>query len=1044
MYCQGNDIARSRGAAWCCRIVTLFGWLVLPAAALADPPSSPGEMLQVAELLDVFFVDRLKGWAVGERGVIWSTDDGGRSWHLTDSPATARLECIRFVSPTHGWIAGGWIHPTTHKSSAYLLRTDTGGRRWTRVTTPGVPALRWIAMSDLRRGWALSNASTLFPCGALHTDDGGFTWNSQGSSDRLTFVTAAARHDHRLIAVDQDSMLWLAGSGGCEPVGKPSTGLPQIHALMLDGPRGWLVGDGGLVLTTQDGGLRWEAPRRPLPAELAHEFDWHTVAVRGSSCWMAGSPGTCVVLSSDGGATWQCQPTGQSLPIRKIWFLDEQCGWAVGACGTILATQDGGKSWEIQRQGVRRAALAGMFSRIDGVPWELYAGAAADEGYSCVVSLLTMPRGDVPRETPWFDRAREAASYAGASIALPGWPFPVTKADAAEASVAAITADWDRAGRATALERLEERVVQQIRLWRPDVVVADALHPDGQQPFEHAVAQTVLQAVQRAGDPGAFPQQLRVARLEPWTVKKTFNRMPLGQRGPTTIDTQRLAIQLGCTLAQYAMISRAVLSAEPDPAPESIELRLSQSHGTVESASRGLFQGLPPSVIGDARRAPVRYGGVNLDLLRRLVQQQREIQALVVQTSDAARPVSELWPHLDRMTAGVSPHFSGVLLVELAQNLVRRGDRQVATDILQRFLQRHPDHLLAEGSLDWLLRHYGSAECQYAFSAAADRMLPAVVQQTRPGGQSTAGAAGPARLPPTEVQLASFQEVVPAAPAQPVEVATPAALRSALDCGERIRQTNSTLFREPEVQFLLASIYRRLGDASSATRTIDTLANANLPLEWHTCARGEQWLAGSAPRAPRPVLTCLSTGVKPYLDGVLDEPIWQTAAPAELHPMDRRPGPATEVRFAYDEGFLYFGARCQKVPGIAYSAASEPRTHDALRPGQDRVEFVVDTDRDYASGFRFAIDHRGLTREEVMAESKWNPTWHVVTHHTPEAWCVEVAIPLNALTPAPLTPESAPWGLNIVRTIPGAASQAWSTPVPSPGQLTGCGYLVFR
>ena len=46
----------------------------------ARPQVNSLEMLEDAELTDVTFVDPDRGWAVGDRGVIWQTVDGGRHW----------------------------------------------------------------------------------------------------------------------------------------------------------------------------------------------------------------------------------------------------------------------------------------------------------------------------------------------------------------------------------------------------------------------------------------------------------------------------------------------------------------------------------------------------------------------------------------------------------------------------------------------------------------------------------------------------------------------------------------------------------------------------------------------------------------------------------------------------------------------------------------------------------------------------------------------------------------------------------------------------
>ena len=56
----------------------------------ANPPVASPELLPDAELTDVFFLDPEQGFAVGDRGVIWMTVDGGQSWQWTHSPVSCR------------------------------------------------------------------------------------------------------------------------------------------------------------------------------------------------------------------------------------------------------------------------------------------------------------------------------------------------------------------------------------------------------------------------------------------------------------------------------------------------------------------------------------------------------------------------------------------------------------------------------------------------------------------------------------------------------------------------------------------------------------------------------------------------------------------------------------------------------------------------------------------------------------------------------------------------------------------------------------------
>ncbi|NMP15531.1 YCF48-related protein [Thalassotalea sp. Y01] len=54
------------------------------------------------------------------------------------------------------------------------------------------------------------------------------------------------------------------------------------------------------------------------------------------------------ILTSNDGANWQQTAVPTKSTINKLFFLNEQTGWAVGHDSVILHTTDGGKSWQLQ------------------------------------------------------------------------------------------------------------------------------------------------------------------------------------------------------------------------------------------------------------------------------------------------------------------------------------------------------------------------------------------------------------------------------------------------------------------------------------------------------------------------------------------------------------------------------------------------------------------------------------------------------------------------------------------------------------------------
>jgi photosystem II stability/assembly factor-like uncharacterized protein len=70
------------------------------------------------------------------------------------------------------------------------------------------------------------------------------------------------------------------------------------------------------------------------------------LAWAGKRVFAAGERGH-ILHSVDAGRTWTQSPVPASANLTAIWFADAGHGWAVGHVQTILATSDGGDSWQL-------------------------------------------------------------------------------------------------------------------------------------------------------------------------------------------------------------------------------------------------------------------------------------------------------------------------------------------------------------------------------------------------------------------------------------------------------------------------------------------------------------------------------------------------------------------------------------------------------------------------------------------------------------------------------------------------------------------------
>ncbi|MDQ6651781.1 MAG: YCF48-related protein [Acidobacteriota bacterium] len=300
--------ARLLFRAVCCSFL-LLAFLCLPALAQTGAwmRQSVGSL---AWLHAVFFLDENRGWAVGSRGTLLATMDGGKSWKARSQPTADVLRDIYFTDDQNGWLlceANLYDLKSKDDPRTYLMQTNDGGQNWKRINIRGVDVdarLVRAVFSQRGRGWAFGEGGTIFT-----TRDSGVSW---------TRLQSPTRH------------LLLGGT-------------------FVDEDRGWLVGAGATIIQTSDGGETWHLSRLADASQKAVRFA-ATSFVNNRLGWAVGSGGS-IYHTINGGRTWQQQVSGIVSDLFDVKFLDAVEGWAVGAEGTIIYTNDGGLHWTAERSG---------------------------------------------------------------------------------------------------------------------------------------------------------------------------------------------------------------------------------------------------------------------------------------------------------------------------------------------------------------------------------------------------------------------------------------------------------------------------------------------------------------------------------------------------------------------------------------------------------------------------------------------------------------------------------------------------------------------
>jgi photosystem II stability/assembly factor-like uncharacterized protein len=990
------------------------------STAPAAPPRPPVELLEDAGLADVFFLDPDRGWAVGDRGAIWRTDDGGRNWRLSDSPVGCRLHGICFLDGENGWAVGGWTHPYTHKTSGVVLRTLDGGQSWRQIPTAGLPMLRRIRMFDARSGWAIGAASPLYPPAAYRTEDGGRGW-APIAGDRPEGWLAGDFRDRNGGVIAGVGQVALAGTNRFQAAASPLTPGDTVRQVRLtEANAAWLVGDAGLVLHSPSGGAAWSVPPA-WPRDVRRCFDFAALGTFGRHVWIAGSPGTRVFHSPDEGVTWEAFATDQPLPLTALFFLDENHGWAVGELGTILVTRDGGRSWLRQRGAATRLAVLGLLANPQSTPWELLVQLAGNEGHLCGAEYWNRGNSRSISESPATDRVHEAMLLVGGSTAH--------------------TANiGDHTSSEKALRQMEELFVRKIRQWRPEVLVTEPAGLAGEDPWRRLVNQAVVAAAAAAEDPARFPEHETLCGLVPWSPKKVYGVQPPDRPGSVSIIGASLAPRMGGTLADGAAAARSLLDAEFHDPPQTVELQLIADRASQGNARAGVMSGIVLPVGGEARRRLTEPSAGSLDLVAKNAQKQRNIQQIIARAAE--QPSEAVIGQVDDLMRDLPEGPGGDVLFQLAERLRQQGRSDLAAEVYQRLVERFPRHDSSEAALVRLIAYWASSE------AAAQAPRQAAFR--RGVGEAVEPASFTAPANDVDHAIGPQPAVGASMQIRDAAVTSSAADQSrrdgqALALGQLAAKSFPALFAEPGIRFPLAAAARRQANPRQAERFIAPLATPELSHSWSQCARGELWLMKPVGDTPKQVARCLAASDKPYLDGGLDDAIWQDAALLEIvrtWPASTGEAPDAIAQLARDDDYLYFAVRCRKAPDTDYSQTAERRRYDAPLHGRDRIDLLIDLDRDYVTHYRLTVDHRGWTSDACVGNSSWNPEWFVAAASDLQTWTVEAAIPLRELTNQSIGRREV-WAVGIERTFPGddAPVQQAGT---SPGRPDAFGWLLFE
>jgi len=208
---------------------------------------------------------------------------------------------------------------------ALTISSTTSRQRWW-YRLPGARSLAIAASAMVLIGSVVADSTVRLP-DVLDTPT-----TLRATANRST-VTGIARSGQVLVAVGPRGMILRSADGAATwkqvtaPVGADFT------SVRFSGPdTAWIVGHDSVILKSTDGGLNWE---RMLDGRVL--LKTLTQAAR-----------TDPVLAKSVARTMRQSATPDTWPsaLMDVHFVDADRGFAVGAFGLLLATEDAGKTWQ--------------------------------------------------------------------------------------------------------------------------------------------------------------------------------------------------------------------------------------------------------------------------------------------------------------------------------------------------------------------------------------------------------------------------------------------------------------------------------------------------------------------------------------------------------------------------------------------------------------------------------------------------------------------------------------------------------------------------
>ena len=242
-----------------------------------------------------------------------------------------------------------------------------------------------VCMLDTGDAWAVGHRGKF-----IHSKNYGKDWETLATNTNKGLFSVWFVTPEKGWITGENGLILYTEDGGktLTPQGKGVTDKHLLKSFFLNETKGWAVGPSGTVLTTDDG-VTWRK------TSYARDLRFNEVYFFDENKGVAAIEFDTIMSTEDGGETWSALLEGEESWDEEpgnffgIDFIDENTGVVVGTAGNIKYTRDGGQTWETaenndtskltllkvkffnDKQGVAIGLDGGMvFTKDGGISWD--------------------------------------------------------------------------------------------------------------------------------------------------------------------------------------------------------------------------------------------------------------------------------------------------------------------------------------------------------------------------------------------------------------------------------------------------------------------------------------------------------------------------------------------------------------------------------------------------------------------------------------------------------------------------------------------------